>query len=201
MNLILKLFSFKTISDTCFSWLFRITVLDDYFGCLFQMPISDDFSRWLSDASEWPFQITVPDEYFGSCFKWLFKWLFVIPRLIRILVTNPYFHGLFQPITHFYSNLSFDWLVLRLIRFWTTASYCRIMAPIPLIFTWDEHFSSLCSNRGEISALFAVMKFLHIIIILFLYCCRLAWELKSYHHGLTAWNFTTGWNCPPLIHP
>ena len=100
MNLILKLFSFKTISDTCFSWLFRITVLDDYFGCLFQMPISDDFSRWLPDASEWL------SDY---CSRWIFRmlasndfsgWLLVIPRLILILAANPYFHGrfLFQPI-------------------------------------------------------------------------------------------------------
>ena len=68
----LKLFSFKTISDVCFSWLFRITVLGDYFGCLFQMPISDDFSRWLSDASEWLFQIPVPDEYFEYLFQMSF---------------------------------------------------------------------------------------------------------------------------------
>ena len=175
-----------------------MTILDAYFRCLFQMTFPDDCWMPPNDRFRLLFQMNISD----ACFKWLFKWLFVIPRLIRILVTNPYFHGLFQPITHFYSNLSFDdWLVLRLIRFWTTASYCRIMSPIPLIFTWDEHFSSLCSNRGEISARFAGMKFLHIIIILFLYCCRLAWELKSYHHGLTTWNFTTGWNCPPLIHP
>ena len=61
----------------------------------------------------------------------------------------------------YYSNLSFDWLVPRLIRFWTTASYCRIMAPIPpdiymgwtfqfgLFKPWGN-FSSVC--RDEIFA-------------------------------------------------
>ena len=61
-------------------------------------------------------------------------------------------------------------------------------------------FSSVCSNRGEISARFTVMKFLHTIVILFLHCCRLTCEMKS-HHGLTSWNFNPGWNSPPYNPP
>ena len=117
------------ISDDFSGWLFRITVPDDYFGCLFQMTIpdycsgwlfrmtiSDDFSRWLfrmtiSDAySRWLFQMTVSDY---SC-----RW-FTVRMLVRNSTADSYF------------NKSFDWLVPRLIRFWTTALYCRIMAPIP----------------------------------------------------------------------
>ena len=67
-------------------------------------------------------------------------------------------------------------------------------------FTWNENFSSVCSNRGEISARFTVMKFLHIIVILFLHRCRLTWEMKS-HHGLTSRNFNPGWNFPPCNPP
>ena len=33
-------------------------------------------------------------------------------------------------------------------------------------FRWDENFSPVCWNRGQISARFAVMKFLHIIIVI-----------------------------------
>ena len=111
------------ISDYFSGWLFGITVPEDYFGCLFQMTIPDYCSGWLfrmpisDDFSWWLFRITVPDEYFGC--------LFVIPRLILILATNSYFHGIS------YFNQSFDWLVPRLTRFWAMACYCRIMAPIP----------------------------------------------------------------------
>ena len=44
------------------------------------------------------------------------------------------------------------------------------------------------------------MKFLNIIVILFLYCCRLTCEMKC-HHGLMSWNFVTGlrsWYKQPL---
>ena len=111
MNLILKLFSFKTISDTCFSWLFRITVLDDYFGCLFQMPISDDFSRWLSDASEWPFQVTVPDEYFGCLFQMTFQ------MTVRNSTTDSYFsdQSVFPRSISTYYTFLFQPIIRRLI--------------------------------------------------------------------------------------
>ena len=147
-----------TNSDDYFGWLFRITVPEDYFGCLFQITISGYCSGWLfqmpiSDAYfRWLFQMTVSNDYFGclrmtisdygsrSIFWMLVSdnfsgWLFVIPRLIRILAINPCFHGrfLFQPIVRL--------LVPRLIRFWTTASYCRIMALIPA-----DSFSSVSST-------------------------------------------------------
>ena len=61
-------------------------------------------------------------------------------------------------------------------------------------------FSSVCSNRGEISDRFTVMKFLYIIVILFLHCCRLTCEMKS-HHRLTSSNFNPGWNSPPYNPP
>ena len=58
-----------------------------------------------------------------------------------ILARNPrnqVFHGWFVfqlPIristVDSYFNQSFDWLVPRLIRFWTTASYCIVIAPVP----------------------------------------------------------------------
>ena len=63
-----------TISDACFRWLFRIIVQDDYFGCLFQMTFPDDCSEWL-------FPIP-PNGCFGLlfqmnipdvCFRWLFR--------------------------------------------------------------------------------------------------------------------------------
>ena len=85
MNLILKLFSFKTILDACFSWLFRITVPDDYFWCLFQMPISDDFSRWLFQMTVGCLRITVSD----YCSRWIF----------RMLVSNDFFGWLFVSTT------------------------------------------------------------------------------------------------------
>ena len=92
MNLILKLFSLKTIWDACFSWLFRMSVPDEYFGCLFQMTVAR-LRMTVSDyCSRRIFQILVSNDFSG--------WLFVIPRLIRILAANPYFHGqfLFQTI-------------------------------------------------------------------------------------------------------
>ena len=79
----------RSISDACFRGLFQMTFpddcLNDYFGCL-RMTVSDYCSRWI-------FRRLVSDDFPG--------WLFVIPRLIRILATNSYFHGrfLFQPIT------------------------------------------------------------------------------------------------------
>ena len=62
-------------------------------------------------------------------------------------------------------------------------------------FTWNENFSLVCSKRDEISGRLTVMKFLHIFVILFLFCCRLTCEMKS-HHGLTSWNFSLGWKYP-----
>ena len=80
--------------------LFQMTIFDAYFRCLFQMTFPDDFSRWLSDASELLFQITVPDEYFGCFFQMTFPDDCSFARLIRVLAVSPYFHGrfLFQPI-------------------------------------------------------------------------------------------------------
>ena len=49
-----------------------MTVPDDYFGWLFQMPISDDFSRWL-------FGVTVPDSTTDSNFSDQFEFLRPIP--------------------------------------------------------------------------------------------------------------------------
>ena len=92
-----------TVSDHCSRWLFRMPVSHEYSGLLFRMTISDAYSRWL-------FQMTVSDY---SC-----RW-FTVPMLVRNSTADSYF------------NKSFDWLVPRLIRFWTTALYCRIMAPIP----------------------------------------------------------------------
>ena len=120
MNLILKLFSLKTIWDACFSWLFRMSVPDEYFGCLFQMTVAR-LRMTVSDyCSRRIFQILVSNDFSG--------WLFVIPRLIRILAANPLMD---ISTADSYFKLSFDWLVPRLIRFWMTASYCRIMAAIP----------------------------------------------------------------------
>ena len=56
------------------------------------------------------------------------------------------------------------------------------------LFTWNENFSSVCSNRGEISAQFTKMKLSHIIVIQFLHCCPLTCKMKS-HHSVTSWNF------------
>ena len=61
--------------------------------------------------------------------------------------------------------------------------------------TWNKNFSSFSSNCGEVSARFTVMKFLHIIVILFLHRCRLTCEMKSYH-GFKSWNFSPGWKSP-----
>ena len=49
-------------------------------------------------------------------------------------------------------------------------------------------FSSVCSNRGEISAQFTKIKLLHIIAIQFLHCCPLTCKMKS-HHNVPSWNF------------
>ena len=68
-------------------------------------------------------------------------------------------------------------------------------------FTWNENFDSVCSNHGETSAQFTVMKFLRIIVILFLQCCRLTYEIKNHHHGLMTWNINPGWNCAPFNPP
>ena len=148
-----------------FGWLFRITVPEDYFGCLFQITISGYCSGWLfqmpiSDAYfRWLFQMTVPNDYFGClrmtvsdyCSRWIFwmlvsdefsGWLFVIPQLIRILTTT----------VNSYFNQLFDWLVPPLIRFWTTASYCRIMAPIPPDAYW------LIVKKINVQSCFAVRR-------------------------------------------
>ena len=58
-------------------------------------------------------------------------------------------------------------------------------------FTWNENFSSAFLKHGEILAGFTLMKFLYIIVILFLYCYRLTCDLKC-HHGLKSWNFSFG---------
>ena len=58
-------------------------------------------------------------------------------------------------------------------------------------FTWNENFSSAFLKHGEILARFTLMKFLYIIVILFLYCYRLTCDLKC-HHGLKSWNFSFG---------
>ena len=63
------------------------------------------------------------------------------------------------------------------------------------MFTWNKNFASVCSNRGEVSARFIVMKFLHIIVILFLHWCHLPCEMKS-HHGVMRWNFIPGLKFP-----
>ena len=52
-------------------------------------------------------------------------------------------------------------------------------------FTWDENFNSVCSNRGEVSPRFTVMKLLQIIAILFLHCFHLSCKMKS-RHGLSS---------------
>ena len=96
-------------------------VLDDCFGCLFQMTFLDDCSGWL-------FQMTVPDAYF--------RWLFQVSVLDDCLWFNDWFIFYWAiPIStadsHF--NQSFSWLVPQLIHFWKTASYCRIMALTHLI--------------------------------------------------------------------
>ena len=61
------------------------------------------------------------------------------------------------------------------------------------LFAWNENFSVVCSNRSGISAWFTIMKFLHIIVILFLHCFRLPCEMKS-RHGLTLFRMAAqGW--------
>ena len=86
-------------------------------------------------------------------------------------------------------------------------------------FTCNENFSSVCSNLEEISAWFPrrdTGRRLNVHNTFNLrpmftglpwrgffaynrncYCCRLAWEMKFHDHGLTTWNFNSGWNCPP----
>ena len=131
------------VSDDYSGFLFRMTVSDAYFRCLFQMTFPDDCSEWLfrmppktvSDyCSRWIFWMLVSDEFSG--------WLFVIPRLIRILTTT----------VNSYFNQLFDWLVPPLIRFWTTASYCRIMAPIPPDAYW------LIVKKINVQSCFAVRR-------------------------------------------
>ena len=68
------------------------------------------------------------------------------------------------------------------------------------VFTWNESVSSVCSSRGWISARFIMIKFLNIIVILFLHFCCLPWEIES-HHGSMSWNFIPGlksWYKQPL---
>lgn len=48
-------------------------------------------------------------------------------------------------------------------------------------FTWDEKFSLVCPNSGEISVWFTLMKILHGIVILFLHCFQLSCEVKPHH--------------------
>ena len=91
------------------------------------------------------------------------------------------------------------WILVRNLSFSVQALIIDYMI-IFNSFTWNENFTSVCSNRREISARFTVMKFLHIIVILFLHRCRLTWEMKS-HHGLTSRNFNPGWNFPPYNPP
>ena len=105
-------------------------------------------------------------------------------------------------IIPFKSSLTlFCWNIHQFV-FLTWISRCIIyhFQPIYMIisnsFAWNENFSSVCSNRGEISARFTVIKFLHIIVILFLHCCRLKCNMKS-HHGLTSWDLNPDWNSPP----
>ena len=66
-------------------------------------------------------------------------------------------------------------------------------------FTCNENFSLVCSKRDGISSRLTMMTFLHIFVILFLFCCHLTCEMKS-HHGLTSWNFSLGWKYP-RYHP
>ena len=99
-----------TNSDDYFGWLFRITVPEEYIGCLFQRPISDDFSRWLS---EWLFRMP-PNDCFGllfqmniseACFRWLSR------MTVRNSTADSYFSDQFVfprsiPIS---TNHSTDW--------------------------------------------------------------------------------------------
>lgn len=48
-------------------------------------------------------------------------------------------------------------------------------------FAWNENFSSVFSDHGEVSARFTVMKVLHIIVIVFLNRCCLTCKGRSYH--------------------
>ena len=48
------------------------------------------------------------------------------------------------------------------------------------LFTWNENFSSVCC--GKIFARFTVMNVLHIIVILFLHCCRLPYFTGLWMH-------------------
>ena len=121
-----------TVSDHCSRWLFRMPVSDDYSGLLFRMTISDAYFRWL-------FQMTVPNDYFGCLFQMTFPDnCFGLLFQMNISDVCSQFHGWFlfyRPIristVDSYFNQLFDWLVpLLLIRFWTAASYCRILTPI-----------------------------------------------------------------------
>ena len=49
---------------------------------------------------------------------------------------------------------------------------------------WNENFSSVFSDHGEISSRFILLKALHIIVIVFLYQCRLTYKVK-FDYGLT----------------
>ena len=145
-----------TVSDYCSRRLFRMPVSDDYSGFLFPMTVSDVYFRCLfqmtfpDDCSEWLFRMP-PKTVSDYCSRWIFwmlvsdefsGWLFVIPQLIRILTTT----------VNSYFNQLFDWLVPPLIRFWTTASYCRIMAPIPPDAYW------LIVKKINVQSCFAVRR-------------------------------------------
>ena len=59
----------------------------------------------------------------------------------------------------------------------------------------EWNFRSVCSNLDEILALFTLVKFLHVIVILFLYCFRLSFKVKP-HLGFRRLNFRPGRKLP-----
>ena len=142
-----------TISDACFRWLFRIIVQDDYFGCLFQMTFPDDCSEWL-------FPIP-PNGCFGLlfqmnipdvCFRWLFRITF------RNSTTDSYLSDQFVfpisiPIsTNHSTDWSHDWFVLE--RRLPTA---ELWPRSSLIFL-TEHLRWLLLSKMWLSLQFAVSR-------------------------------------------
>ena len=129
MNLILKLFSFKTISDACFSWLFRITVPGAYFGCLFQMTFPDDCRMPPNDYFRLLFQMNISD----VCFKWLFRMTVCNATTDSCFSCQSVFPRLIPISTYHSTDWSHDWFVFE--RQLPTA---ELWPRSPLILNYSE---------------------------------------------------------------
>ena len=111
--------------------LFRMTILDAYFRCLFQMTFPDDCRMPPNDCFRLLFQMNISD----ACFKWLFR------MTVGNSTTDSYFSGqsVFPrsiPISTYHST---DWSHGRFVferrlstaELWPRSPLILIMAPIP----------------------------------------------------------------------